>query len=71
MVGQDQAKVVISDLKAGTYEMKLTVTDDKHLQGSDTVKIHVKKGIVVEQRSGVFVAHFEHISWNKKMLARF
>ena len=49
MVGQDQAKVIISDLKSGTYEMKLTVTDDKHLQGSDTVKIHVKKGIVYTQ----------------------
>ena len=43
MVGALSPKVHLTDLKPGTYVIKLTVTDDKKLTGSDTVKIHVKK----------------------------
>lgn len=43
MVGATSPKVHLTDLKPGTYVVKLTVTDDKKLTGSDTVKIHVKK----------------------------
>ena len=47
MVGATSPKVHLTDLKPGTYVIKLTVTDDKKLTGSDTVKIHVKKGKVI------------------------
>ncbi|XP_066919277.1 dyslexia-associated protein KIAA0319-like protein isoform X1 [Clytia hemisphaerica] len=43
IVGATNAKVHLTDLVPGTYVIKLTVTDDKKLTGSDTVKIHVKK----------------------------
>jgi len=43
MVSANTAKVYVSNLKAGKYMMKLSVTDDKQLVGTDTVKIHVKK----------------------------
>lgn len=43
MVGAGNAKVHLTDLVPGTYVMKLTVTDDKKLTGSDTVKVLVKK----------------------------
>lgn len=43
IVGATSVKVHLTDLIPGTYVMKLTVTDDKKLTGSDTVKIHVKK----------------------------
>ena len=43
MVDANSAKVHVTDLVPGTYVFKLTVTDDKKLTGSDTVKVHVKK----------------------------
>lgn len=42
-VNADKPKVLVSDLKPGTYKMQLTVTDDKNLKGTDIVEIHVKK----------------------------
>ncbi|XP_057309801.1 dyslexia-associated protein KIAA0319-like protein isoform X2 [Hydractinia symbiolongicarpus] len=43
MIDSNKVKVHISDLRVGTYVIKLTVTDDKQLTGSDTVRINVKQ----------------------------
>lgn len=45
MVDANSVKVHITDLVPGSYEFKLTVTDDKELTGSDTVKVNVKKSM--------------------------
>ena len=44
MIGVNRVKVHLQDLIAGTYVVKLTVTDENHLTGTDTVRIHIKKG---------------------------
>lgn len=44
MQGEKTDRLKLTKLKIGTYVFELIVTDDRGLQGKDTVNVFVKKG---------------------------